>query len=77
VCATTTIFGQFCRAQDASTGVHCRKVVMFVDNCATDLLDMLFMWSIKCVLTTKLCMYDAFHKDWIYLGAEKNLSLCS
>jgi len=29
------------------------------------------------ILTTKLCMCDAFHKDWTYLGAEKNVSFGS
>jgi hypothetical protein len=30
-----------------------------------------------CILTTKLCMCDAVHKDLIYLGAEKNASFGS
>jgi hypothetical protein len=30
-----------------------------------------------CILTTKLCMCDAFHKDRIYLGAEKNVTFGS
>jgi hypothetical protein len=47
-CGQAQLFSGSFRTPDASTGVHCRKVVMFVDNCATDLLDM-FMWSIKCV----------------------------
>ena len=49
---------------------------MFLDNCAADLLDTSFYVEHKmCILTTKLCMYDDFHKDGIYLDARRMSAL--
>lgn len=65
---TTTIFTGFLRVLGAWLGVQggnilflCRYIISM--ECKT------------CVLSTKLHKHDVFHKDWVWLEAQKDVNI--
>jgi len=66
---TATILVEFLVVLAASIGVQSKNILLLADNCAV-YQQKLFV-SVEC----KVYVYTKHHKDWVWLGAEKDVHL--